>query len=219
MGGRIRVWFDDRQVTDVGLVLLTLTNSGSQTVRKEDFHEPLAFCFHGSTGIISAEVPITLPPNLRVGIEIDNQPGEARRPPELKVLPLLLNSGDSVTFKVLISDFAKVNLGLRYHITDIPHIAERRRQPLNQRWKYATAVMVNTLGVSALVLVGGSARSWATSLLIIACVTPLFMLPYLVEMVDSYLIRSRTRRMFGHDSSTVASGSLNQADAARRSED
>ncbi len=194
LAGRLLVIFDDRVVTDIGLVIITMTNSGSQTIVKEDFHEPLTFSFAGSSRIISAEVRRTFPPDLPAVIKIENVDGDMRGAPAVIISPLLLNSGDSVTLRVLVTDFSKVKLGLRYHIRDIPHIAERIRKPLRPQWKYALALTLNTIGVSALVIVGRPVKSWATVILTVLCVTPLFMLPYLVEMIDFQIFNRRMRR-------------------------
>lgn len=211
MPGRIRVLFDDRPVNDVGLVIVKFTNSGSQTISTEDFQGCLSCCFTGSSEIISAEVQETLPPNLPVALEVDNGTTGANAPPSVKIPPLLLNSGDFVALKILVTDFANVAFDLHYHIRDIPHIAKRFRRPFKRQWTYLVAVPVNLIGVSALVIVGRPVHSWFTTALIILSVAPVFMLPYLVEIIDAHIIRRRSRGMEEHTRArATALANLNQ---------
>jgi hypothetical protein len=96
----VQIFFDKKPVNNVYLVILKLFNSGNIPISAKDYESPLTFNFGEQASILSADVTKTEPRNLRVNLkEINNK---------IILKPVLLNSGDSITFKFLLSDFSSI---------------------------------------------------------------------------------------------------------------
>jgi hypothetical protein len=168
-GGRVRILFDEQPVQDVGLVFVTIRNSGNEPIRTADFEVPVRLSLSAAARIISADVTQTTPSYLPVTIQLDG-------PGALVVTPLLLNISDSLTIKLLITDFGVGDLTVSGRIVGIEKFRERKLKP--SRWKYPLGVVLYTAGVSALLVYGSPGRPWpylaATGLFLVALLLSLF---------------------------------------------
>ena len=102
---RVEILFDGAPVTDVRLVIITVTNSGNESIRVDDFDRALRFSWAEPTRILTAEVieasPEGLQPTIRTGAN------------EITVDPLLLNPGDWLRIKTLINNVGKLSVDAR----------------------------------------------------------------------------------------------------------
>jgi hypothetical protein len=64
--GRLTVFFADREVSTVSLVTVTLVNTGTQPIRREDFDSPLRIGYGSGAEVLDAEVVDTEPAGLSV---------------------------------------------------------------------------------------------------------------------------------------------------------
>jgi hypothetical protein len=102
---RVKILFDGAAVTDVRLVVITVNNSGNESIRADDFERPLRFGWAEPSKILTAEVvevnPETLQPTVRTGVN------------EIVLEPLLLNPGDWLRIKTLINQVGKLSVDAR----------------------------------------------------------------------------------------------------------
>ena len=102
---RVQILFDGKPVTDVRLVIITVNNSGNESIRADDFERALRFIWAEPARILTAEVvevsPESLQPTLKTGAN------------EIVLDPLLLNRGDSLRIKTLINQVGKLSVDAR----------------------------------------------------------------------------------------------------------
>ncbi len=96
--GRLQVLYEGQPARDICLLLLKLVNTGNVAVTTADYERPVSFSTGPSSKILSAVVTEVEPENLSVDIVIEDS--------RVTVKPVLLNSKDSITFKLLVSDFS-----------------------------------------------------------------------------------------------------------------
>lgn len=97
--GRVTIQFDhNREVQNIYLLILKLINSGNFPITATDFEGPIKIQFDKDNEVLSAEVteknPLNLDPKLKAirdGLALD---------------PLLLNSGDYIIIKALLTSYS-----------------------------------------------------------------------------------------------------------------
>jgi hypothetical protein len=98
--GKIKIVYDNVPVQDVHLIVIKIENNGNVPITSTDFEEPLTFLFGKTSQILSAEVtnvfPLTLKPIISI---IDSN--------KIILEPILLNSKDNLTVKLLLAQFNK----------------------------------------------------------------------------------------------------------------
>jgi hypothetical protein len=96
--GRLQVLYEGQPARDICLLVLKLLNTGNVAIATADYERPVSFSTGQSSKILSAVVTELDPDNLIVVLKSE----------ESKVLidPVLLNSKDSITIKLLVSDFS-----------------------------------------------------------------------------------------------------------------
>ena len=92
---RIQILFDDKFVRNVYLFVLRISNGGNVPILATDFVEPLQFSFGKNAEILEMEIVENNPTSLKPKFQIDTN--------SITLQPLLLNSGDSITLKLLLS--------------------------------------------------------------------------------------------------------------------
>jgi hypothetical protein len=101
----VQILFDGMPVTDVRLVVITVNNSGNESIRADDFERALRFSWAEPARILTAEVvevsPESLQPTIKAGVN------------EIVVDPLLLNRGDWLRIKTLINQVGKMSVDAR----------------------------------------------------------------------------------------------------------
>lgn len=95
--GRLQVLYEGHPARDICLLVVKLSNSGNVPISAADYERPLSLGTGISSKILSGVVTDVDPENLAANIDIE----ESR----VILRPILLNSKDSVTLKLLVSDF------------------------------------------------------------------------------------------------------------------
>lgn len=101
--GKVQVLYEGKEVKNVHLLTVKITNSGNQSISSSDYERPLSIEVSSESKILTHEVVDQEPTNLGVSIDV--------RENEIIVAPTLLNEKDSFSIKALVSDFdGKANI-------------------------------------------------------------------------------------------------------------
>lgn len=100
--GRLQVMYEGQPARDICLLVVRLTNTGNVAIATADYERPVSLSTGQSSKILSAVVTEVDPENLVVALKSE----ESR----VVIDPVLLNSKDSITLKLLVSDFSGVIL-------------------------------------------------------------------------------------------------------------
>lgn len=95
--GKLRILYEGTSIKNTQLLVIRILNSGNMPIRAEDYVLPLEFEFGNSAKILSAEVTDKVPDNLPANVTVNDH--------GFRLEPTLLNSKDSITVKVLVSDY------------------------------------------------------------------------------------------------------------------
>lgn len=135
--GRIQILFDGTPTNDVSIIKIKVKNTGGEPIRASDFDRVLRFQWGQSARILLADVVSTRPLNL--------QPAVTAGVSELVLEPLLLNRGDCIEIKVLVSQGGAFSVDGR--VVGIPQIKKQENaEPFVRR------LFTFALGLSVLVL-------------------------------------------------------------------
>lgn len=99
MKNRVRVTFDNVEVSDVRLIELFILNNGNQPIKADDFERPLQFSFGEQAKVLGCEVITKEPANLAPSIVFTTLENL------IIVEPLLLNRRDQFTIKILVTGY------------------------------------------------------------------------------------------------------------------
>ena len=114
--GRIEILFEGHSVENVNLAITRLVNSGNVPIVKDDYDSPIKFEFGVEAEIFSVKViqskPENLMPTMFVHYASPHIKLKSLKGP-IEIEPLLLNSKDEFTFKVLGSNIGKISAGGR----------------------------------------------------------------------------------------------------------
>ncbi len=101
--GKLEIRFSGEPVQQVHLVQIKITNSGNVPIVATDYERQVNLSFGEKAKILTVEVVETTPKSLQVAVQktIEGSKEKALLP------PILMNQGDSFTFKMLVSSFAK----------------------------------------------------------------------------------------------------------------
>jgi hypothetical protein len=97
--GRVQIVFDGQAVRDVQLVLLKIKNSGNMPILSGDYEDALRLRVATGAKILSASVVETFPQSLEDRAKASVEFNSTR----VKVKPLLLNGGDYIKVKILVT--------------------------------------------------------------------------------------------------------------------
>jgi hypothetical protein len=142
----VAILYKGKPVRNVHLIIVKIVNSGKLPILDADFVNPLEFDFGKKTELLSAEIMDTVPSNLQVSISLVSE--------VIKISPLLLNPGDSIKLKVLMSGYDDtLNVSTRVvgvkEITGLDQTDKEKR--VRRSYKIAIVVVIYGLMV-ALVL-------------------------------------------------------------------
>ena len=93
----LKVYYKNDEVTNLTLLNLRISNTGSIAIQKGDFEEPLNIELNDESSFISAEVIQHSPLNLKVDLTEGSN--------KITILPLLMNQSDTMTLKFLINNY------------------------------------------------------------------------------------------------------------------
>jgi hypothetical protein len=116
---RVKILLDDKPVQDICLVAVRILNSGNLPIVSADYERQVSLCFSENTRIISAEVSETKPNSLQATISLEKT--------KVVLAPVLLNSGDSITLKMLVNQFDG-KISVYGHIVGVKDIRELERK-------------------------------------------------------------------------------------------
>jgi hypothetical protein len=91
----LQILYKGKPIEQVHLIIIKVINSGNVPVIAKDFERPFSLIFGEEAQVLTAEVVKTVPDVLRPSIKF-----EARK---VVLDPILLNGGDSITLKLLVS--------------------------------------------------------------------------------------------------------------------
>lgn len=98
---KIQILFNDSPVHDVSLVRVRVMNTGRQPIRSADFEQPLSIAFGSNSRVLRGEVESTRPPGLNV--DFYPAPDSGSHAGAIVIQPLLLNSRDAFTLKLILT--------------------------------------------------------------------------------------------------------------------
>ena len=99
---RVQITFDGNRVEAVSLVLVTISNSGHESIKADDFSGSMRLFLGETAQILSFEVVEPHPIDLTPEVRADGN--------TLTLEPLLLNRGDTFQVKALVNNVGSVNL-------------------------------------------------------------------------------------------------------------
>ena len=114
--GRFQILFDGKPVNKVHLIVLRVSNTGNTPVIATDYERQVSFKFGEGARILSSEVSEADPKSLAASV-VSNESGIALQ-------PILMNSGDSVTIKTLLSRYGG-NIEVDGRIVGVKEIGQR----------------------------------------------------------------------------------------------
>lgn len=95
--GKLKILYQNKEVDNIYLIIIKLTNSGNVSLNRSDYESPIIFSFNQNISIMEADIIRTEPDNIKSEINIDKN--------RLIIKPLLLNESDSITFKIILPSF------------------------------------------------------------------------------------------------------------------
>lgn len=103
LADKVQVLFNGKPVDDARLVVLRLWNAGNESIKTEDYDQqtPIVIDFGENTEVLDAEILETSPASIKMRQLLSIASDIAA----ILLQPLLLNSKDSITVKVLLSRF------------------------------------------------------------------------------------------------------------------
>jgi hypothetical protein len=110
--GKVEVLFDGDPVTDAYLLIIKLHNSGNKAIISSDYESPIQLNFNEEVSILSAEVIDDTEYSITTTLQVVQN--------RIKLKPILINPKESVTIKVIASNYKELNITAR--ITNINKI-------------------------------------------------------------------------------------------------
>ena len=95
--GKMRILFENKPVQQVYLILVKITNSGNLPISPSDYERAISLSFGEKGKILTAEVVETAPSSLQTSARIEGE--------KVVLDSNLLNQGDLVKLKILMSEF------------------------------------------------------------------------------------------------------------------
>jgi hypothetical protein len=97
--GSLQIVFEGKPVEDVRLLEIKIINSGNMPIVSSDYERPVSLFLGDQARILTATVSETFPQSLQATVESKGQ--------AVVLSPVLLNGGDSITLKMLISHLGR----------------------------------------------------------------------------------------------------------------
>jgi hypothetical protein len=149
---RVKILYDEQPIQDVHLALIELFNSGKLPIASSDYEHPVTFDFGKNVKILSSEIIRTSPSTLPAAISTQAE--------KVVFNSILLNPEDSITIKVLLSEF-KEQINVSGRIQGVKEI--RRTVPLDAVASFRQNVKISLMVWGMLFLIGLSLTIFGTS--------------------------------------------------------
>lgn len=119
IGGALQVQYNGQPVKKVQLVEINFENTGNTPILVNEYERPISLDFGETSKVLTAEISKKFPENLSASLSIKDK--------NVIIDPLLLNSKESLTLKMLISNGSKVSIDCRIvGISSIKEATESR---------------------------------------------------------------------------------------------
>jgi hypothetical protein len=127
---RVKISLDGMPIKDAHLVIVKILNSGNLPIPATDHERPICLQFGDQARILSCEIIDRNPKSLqspKIYVRDENQGN-------VTMEPVLMNGGDSISLKVLVSEIGnKVDVDARIiGVKDIKELTNYRRHPLSE---------------------------------------------------------------------------------------
>jgi glycerol uptake facilitator-like aquaporin len=135
---RIQVLFNNKNISNVQLAILRVWNSGNIPITSSDYVEPISFGFGEKAEILDADILETIPNFIKVSIrQVSNN---------VVLEPILLNSKESIKFKVLLTQPSD-DINLKTRIIGLKRIIRSSKREFSLRtrfvmWLIGTCLLV-----------------------------------------------------------------------------
>lgn len=176
----IQILFNKKPVQDVHLIEIDVFNSGYQEIRPGDYERPISFNFGENTQILSAEKSKVSPESLKPSIKIEEG---------TKVLldPILLNPKDSITIKMLVSQY-KNRPTPNVRIAGVKNIKDARKFIKNQAIFLAiSGMIVGTLGLVSIFKITPPEATVFIGIFIFFLIYSIFGYLFMIRGISKYL--------------------------------
>ena len=147
--GRLEIRLDGNLIENLHLLIIRFQNSGNVSIKSEDFEADLILEFNEGAQILSNEVIETNPDLLDHTVY-----GEGNK---LRIDPMLYNEGDSLTIKLLISEFNDIK-HIFGRIVGVSKIKEITRDPKSNRYTRIMGIFFLILTIYSYIVVSGEMR-------------------------------------------------------------
>jgi hypothetical protein len=153
---RVQILYDLEPVTEVHLVTITISNSGNEPVRVDDFERPLRFSWPEPAKILTAEVidvsPETLKPTIKAGAS------------DIVVDPLLLNPSDWLRIRTLINRVGKLSVDARVlGVKRITKVVPSANVTSDKVFRLFAILVAMVAGAALLMVAGEGLGFWAAN--------------------------------------------------------
>jgi hypothetical protein len=141
--GKLQILLDGQPIENVHLLLIRITNDGKVPITANDYERPVALKFKESSNILSAELASAVPENLVIKPTIHDK--------LVALDPVLLNSGDVFTVKVLVGEYSgPVEVDAR--IAGVKNIRVARKQAFTKWDVFSIAIVAAPVLISLVFL-------------------------------------------------------------------
>lgn len=176
--GRVQILFNGEPVHNVELILLKIENTGDIPIASDDYENPLQISLNKTAKILEAQIIEKSPNNLPASIDYEES--------TVSLKPLLLNSKDSVTMKILASQF-NGSLFVEGRIIGVKSVKEIKHDTPWYLWRvgiacYAGGAMIGAIGIFIGEELSAEQLGWAVGIFGgVACVVGFFMMRVAAE--------------------------------------
>lgn len=94
---KVQILYEGKTVTKVHLIVIEFTNNGNIPITTSDYHAKVSITFTNTSKILSSSIDKTEPDSINPTINTQDS--------SIILEPTLLNSGDAIRIKALVSDF------------------------------------------------------------------------------------------------------------------
>lgn len=147
---RLDIRFDGKTIDDAGLVIVQIVNSGHLPISPADYQSRLTISAGPGSKVLFADISSTTPGDLedrcRTASGERKSLIETLENNEVRLSPILLNDGDSMTIQMLVEDW-RGGVKVGGHISGIRRIA---------MWKPTTLLSTSLTNVGALSMAGAA---------------------------------------------------------------
>ena len=119
--GELQVIYKGNEISNLFLMTLQINNSGNMSVASKDYEKPISFIFGNEAIVYSAEIVKTIPKTLTSELSVDGN--------RVTLSPVLLNSGDVIEIKCLVTSPSYSEFIVDGRIVGIKEITEKRSNP------------------------------------------------------------------------------------------